>query len=62
MNTETIEKAIRRYEERERENAKEALDTENNIVCIDPYSYIAREIKYQTALLHEILEKIEYRG
>lgn len=62
MNTETIEKAVRQYEERERENAKKALDTEENIACINPDSYIAREIKYQTALLHEILEEIKYRG
>lgn len=62
MNTKTIEKAIRRYVEREKENAKKALNTEKNIVCINPDSYIAREIKYQTALLHEILEEIKYRG
>ncbi len=34
-----------------------ATEKEHNQVCIDPNCYIAKEIKYQTALLHEILNE-----
>lgn len=53
-----IEKTIRRFAEIEREEAEKAKDNERNLICIDPDSYMAKEIKYQTALIHEILNEI----
>lgn len=34
-----------------------AKTDEKNLACIDPDSYIAKEIKYQTAIAHQILEE-----
>lgn len=58
----TIEQMIADFAKREREEAAKAKETEENIVCIHPDSYIAKEIKYQTALLHEILAELRKRG
>lgn len=49
---------IAKFAERERQEAMKAKTDEKNLVCIDPDSYIAKEIKYQTAIEHQILEEI----
>lgn len=48
---------VAKFAEREREEAMKAKTKEKNQVCIDPESYIAKEIKYQTAIEHQILEE-----
>lgn len=48
---------IAKFAEREREEAIKAKAEEKNLACIDPESYIAKEIKYQTAIEHQILEE-----
>ena len=48
---------IAKFAEREREGAIKAKAEEKNLECIDPESYIAKEIKYQTAIEHQILEE-----
>lgn len=53
-----IKKAITEFADKERKEAEEAKEKEKNQVCIDPDSYIAKEIKYQTALMHQILDEI----
>ncbi len=53
-----IYEAVRKFAEDEKAEAEKALQTEENQVCIKPDSYIAKEIKYQTALLHQILSKL----
>ena len=53
-----IREAIVEFAKREREEAEKAKENERNIASIDPESYIAKEIKYQTALLHEISEEV----
>lgn len=50
----SIVEAVLKYCERERDEARKAAETERNQMCIAPNSYIAKEIKYQTALLHDI--------
>lgn len=54
----TFEEELVKFIEREKEDAKKALSEEKNICCINPDSYMAKEIKYQTVLLHEILETL----
>ena len=49
--------AIAKFAERERKEAMKAKTEEKNLTCIDPDSYIAKEIKYQTAIAHQILEE-----
>lgn len=49
---------ITKFAEREKEEAEKAIQTEENQVCIKADSYIAKEIKYQTALLHQILSRL----
>lgn len=49
---------IRKFAEREKAEAEKAIQTEENQVCIKADSYVAKEIKYQTALLHQILNKL----
>lgn len=56
---EIFEKRISQFMKKEKEEAEKALEQEKDHVCINPKSYIAKEIKYQTALLHEILQKIQ---
>lgn len=53
-----IEEAIAEFAEREREEAEAAKEKERNQMCLDLESYMAKEIKYQTALLHRLLEEI----
>lgn len=52
-----IHNEIARFADRERKEAMKAKTEEKNLVCIDPDSYIAKEIKYQTAIAHQILEQ-----
>jgi hypothetical protein len=53
-----IYEEIRIFAEGEKEEAEKALQTEENQVCIKADSYIAKEIKYQTALLHHIFNRL----
>lgn len=53
-----IEKTIAEFAAREREAAEASKEKEENQACINPDSYMAKEIKYQTALLHQILDEI----
>ena len=53
-----IYEEVRKFAEREKEETKKALQEEENQVCIKADSYIAKEIKYQTALLHQILNRL----
>lgn len=53
-----IYEEIEKFIESEKVEAEKALQMEENQVCIKADSYIAKEIKYQTALLHEILNKL----
>lgn len=58
-----IEKAIVKFAEQEKREAEKAVEEERNQISIAPNSYIAKEIKYQTALLHQILngqQKLTY--
>lgn len=54
---------IEKFMARERAEAEKAKETEKNQVSIDPNSYIAKEIKYQTAMLHQMQAEImEIKG
>lgn len=54
-----IKKRIAKFAEMEREEAEASKEKEKNQMCLDPNSYMAKEIKYQTALLHQILYEIQ---
>lgn len=58
---EKVGKQISLFAERQRDEARKAMESEQNQVCIKPDSYIAKEIQYQTALLHEILDELRKR-
>lgn len=45
----------------DRDEAEKALRNEKKQVCIKSDSYMAKEIKYQTALLHEVLSEVRKR-
>ncbi|WP_349667076.1 hypothetical protein [Lacrimispora sp.] len=49
---------ISNFLKRERGEVEKALKSEKRQVCIKADSYIAKEIKYQTALLHELLDEV----
>lgn len=53
-----IYEEVRKFAEGEKAETEKALQAEENQVCIKADSYIAKEIKYQTALLHQILSKL----
>ena len=53
-----ISKAIEQFTRRERDEAEKACKEEKNQVSIDPGSYIAKEIKYQTVLMHRLQEEM----
>ena len=53
-----IEKTISRFMKMQMEEQKHSKRKEKKQVCIKPDSYIGKEIQYQTALLHEILEEL----
>lgn len=52
-----IERAIANFKRRELEEKRKAKKKEKIQVNINPDSLIGKEIQYQTALLHEILEE-----
>lgn len=56
---EDCKKCIAKYAKYEAEQAQKAIKREKDQVCINPDSYIAKEIKYQTTLLHRILEELK---
>jgi len=58
---EKVGKQISLFAERQRDEARKAMKSERKQVCIKPDSYIAKEIQYQTALLHEILVELKKR-
>lgn len=49
---------IARFRKMELEEAVAEKKSKKKQVCIDPDSVIGREVKYQTALLHQVLEEI----
>ena len=53
-----LKKEISDFMKRQLEEQKLAKKKEKIQVCIKPDSYIGKEIQYQTALLHEILDEI----
>ena len=54
-----IYKEISKFAETQRDEIKrEKVKKKRKSVCIDPDSVIGKEIMYQTALLHEILDEI----
>lgn len=54
-----IYKQISKFAETQRDEIKrEKAKKKRKSVCIDPDSVIGKEIMYQTALLHEILDEI----
>lgn len=53
-----IEKKIREFLKKQVEEQKLAKKKEKLQVCINPDSYIGKEIQYQTAVLHEILAEV----
>lgn len=53
-----IYEEIERFAAREKEEAEKVKTQEKNVVSIDPDSYIAKEIKYQTAMLHQMTAEI----
>lgn len=57
-----IEQNIADFFDRDRQEAEKAVATEKNQMSIDPNCYIAKEIKYQTALLHRILQELKKQG
>lgn len=61
-NTVDIERKISEFAKNELKEAEEAKKKEKKQVCINPDSMIGKEIKYQTALLHEILHELRNRG
>ncbi len=54
-----IEHKIAEFAKREKKEAEKSKEKEKNQVCINPDSYMAKEIKYQTALLHQILNELQ---
>jgi len=54
----TYSDVIARFRKMELEEAIAEKKSKKKQVCIDPDSVIGREIKYQTALLHQVLEEI----
>lgn len=49
--------AIAKFALREKQEAEKAAQEEKDTVSINPDSYIAKEIKYQTVIAHQILEE-----
>lgn len=49
---------VLRFVENQRKDEKKAKKKEKKRVYIEPNSLIGREIQYQTALLHEILDEL----
>lgn len=53
-----IYKQISKFAEMQREEVNREKEKKRKRVCVDPDSVIGKEIVYQTALLHEILDEI----
>ena len=53
-----IYEEISRFAKKERDEVAKEKTKRKKQVCIDPDSLIGKEIKYQTALLHEILNEL----
>lgn len=53
-----IYEEIVKFEEKQREEVRKEKKKRKIQVCIDPDSVIGKEIMYQTALLHEILNEV----
>lgn len=51
--------AVAKFADRERKEALKASKFEKRQCSIAPDSYVAKEIKYQTALLHQIKDEIK---
>ena len=49
---------IARFRKIELEETEKEKKSKKKQVCIDPDSVIGKEIRYQTALLHQILDEI----
>lgn len=58
MDKEGYSDVIARFRKTELEEAIAEKKSKKKKVCIDSDSVIGREIKYQTALLHQILDEI----
>jgi hypothetical protein len=61
-NTMDIERKISEFKKNELKEVEESRKKEKKQVYINPDSLIGKEIKYQTALLHEILHELRNRG
>lgn len=46
------------FADRERKEAQAACEREKNQVALKPDTYMAKEIKYQTALLQQLLHEV----
>lgn len=55
---ENIYRMISKFAKNERDEVAKERKKRKMQVCIDPDSLIGKEIKYQTALLHEILNEV----
>lgn len=53
-----IFEALTEIAKSQKEETERAVQTEENQVCIKADSYIAKEIKYQTALLHQLSNEL----
>ena len=53
-----IYEEIVKFEEKQRAEVRKEKKKRKIQVCIDPDSVIGKEIMYQTALLHEILNEV----
>ena len=53
-----IYSAISKFAKKERDEVAKEKKKRKRQVIIDPNSLIGKEIKYQTALLHEILDEV----
>lgn len=60
-NTMDIERKISEFKKNELKEVEESRKKEKKQVYINPDSLIGKEIKYQTALLHEILHELRNR-
>lgn len=56
-----VERQISDFAKKELEEAENARKREKKQVYINPDSLIGKELKYQTALLHEVLNEIRKR-
>lgn len=57
-----IYEEISKYEKRQRDEIAKEKKKRKRQVCIDPDSIIGKEIMYQTALLHEILNEVRKKN